>query len=266
MYSEGIHSMIDAISQLLLIWGIRTSKKLPDDNRPFGYGKELYFWSFIVSLVIFVLGGCLSFYEGLLAFKKPSFSGSSAGNYVILSLAFVFNLLSLWAALRAFERRKGFFNFWKAIATAKDPTAIIVILGDIGDLLGIAVAATGVFLGSLLHNPYYDGIASMMIGAIMITISAFLVKESKSLLLGETTRKDTMARIKMITEKDFAVTKLKKQFSIYMGPDDVLLQLNVVFNAGLSTRQITNSITRVISAIQKEYPLIRQIFIEPVKK
>jgi cation diffusion facilitator family transporter len=266
MVSEGIHSLIDAISQVLLIWGIKTSKRVADAERPFGYGKELYFWSFIVSLVIFFLGGCISVYEGLLRFNRPELDGSPIWNYAILIIAFVFNMVSMVAALKAFNRQRGDISFWKAAIRTKDPSTIIVLLGDFGDLLGLAVAFIGIYLGRLFHNPYYDGIASMIIGLILIAISGFLIRESKSLLLGETTSRKTLRRVISLAEADVSVLKVKKHFSTYLAPEEILLQLNTVFKANLTTKQITDAIERITRSIQSEFPKMKQIFIEPVAK
>ncbi|MDB5131422.1 MAG: ferrous iron efflux protein [Mucilaginibacter sp.] len=265
MVSEGIHSVIDAISQLLLIWGIVTSKKKPDYDRPFGYGKELYFWSFIVSLVIFILGGCISFYEGLLRLKQPALEGSQAWNYSILGIAFLFTLVSLISALKAFNKQRGDKPFLKAVTESKDPSTFIVLLGDVGDMLGLIIAFFGVYLARILHNPYYDGGASMVIGVVMVIISGLLVSESKSLLMGETTSRRTLRKVMALARADEAVIKVKKHFSMYMGPEEVILQLNTVFKENLTTAQITDAIERLSKTIQKEFPRIKQIFIEPVK-
>ena len=264
MLSEGIHSVIDAISQVLLIWGIKTSSRRADADRPFGYGKELYFWSFIVSLLIFILGGCISFYEGLMRLNKPEFAGNPNWNYIILAIAFVFNLISMISALKAFNKQRGRIRFWRAVVDTKDPSTIIVLLGDFGDLLGLVVAFLGIWLGRIFNNPYYDGIASMVIGGIMIGISGFLVSESKSLLMGETIGRKKLRKIIKLIQADEAVIKVKKHFSTYMAPEDVLLQLNTVFKDDLTTQQITDAIERLTKNVQKEFPRIKQIFIEPV--
>jgi len=264
MVSEGIHSVIDAVSQLMLIWGVKTSRRAADADRPFGYGKELYFWSFIVSLVIFILGGCISFYEGWLRFNKPQFDGSPTWNYVVLAIAFAFNLVSMVTALKAFNIQRGGITFWKAAVGTKDPSTIIVLLGDFGDLIGLFIAFLGVFLGRLLHNPYYDGVASMLIGVVLIIISAFLVRESKSLLMGEPTGRKILKKVIAMVQADEAVVRVKKHFSTYMSPEDVLLQLNTVFKQGLTTKQITDAIERITKNIQTEFPRMKQVFIEPV--
>ena len=264
MISEGIHSVIDAMSQLLLIWGVKTSARKADTARPFGYGKELYFWSFIVSLVIFLMGGCISVYEGFTRLSQQGFEGNPAWNYSILGIAFVFNTVSLVSALRAFNKQRTHASFWKAINQSKDPSTFIVLLGDVGDLLGLTIAFAGVFIGRLLNKPYYDGIASMLIGAILLVISGLLLRESKSLLMGETPSRKTMRKVVALTEADNAVKKVKNHKSIYLAPEEVLLELGTIFKDDLTTHQITDAIERITKNIQDEFPRIKQIFIEPV--
>ncbi|EHQ25373.1 cation diffusion facilitator family transporter [Mucilaginibacter paludis] len=265
MISEGIHSVIDAFSQLMLIWGVRSSRKSPDDERPFGYGRELYFWSFMVSLVIFILGGCISFYQGVLRLRRPEISGSPTLTYIILGIAFLFTCVSLYTALKEFNKQRGHTSFFKAVTESKDPPTFIVLLGDVGDLFGLVIAFGGVYLGRLFHSPYCDGGASMLIGIIMIVISLLLVRESKSLLMGEPTSKKNMRTIVALTEADEAVIKVKKHFSTYMGPEEVLMQLNTIFKPDLNTGQITDAIERISKNIQSQFPRIKQIFIEPVR-
>ncbi len=265
MLSEGVHSVIDASSQVLLLWGVKTSQKKPDAQRPFGYGRELYFWSFIVSLIIFILGGCISFYEGLTRFREPESTGSPISSYIVLGIALIFTCISLYTALNAFNKQRGKMSFFEAVNRSKDPATFIVLLGDVGDVAGLIIAFFGVYLGQHFHNPHYDGIASMLIGGMMIAISMILVRESKSLLMGETTSRKTLRRIAAIVHADEAVVKLKKHFSMYLAPEEVILQLNMVFKPGLNTRQITNAIERIIKSIQREFPRIKQIYIEPVK-
>jgi cation diffusion facilitator family transporter len=266
MLSEGIHSVIDASSQVLLLWGIKTSSRRADYERPFGYGKELYFWSFIVSLIIFILGGCISFYEGLMRLREPELITGQNWNYFILGFSIVFTSISLFSALKAFNKQRGTKPFFKAVIQSKDPATFIVLLGDVGDVLGLIIAFLGVYFGKLLNNPYYDGLASMAIGVLMVAISLLLVRESKSLLMGETTSRRTLRKIVAIVEADIAIIKVKRHFSMYMAPEEVLLQINAVFKDNLSTRDITDAIERLTKTIQAEFPRIKQIFIEPVAK
>ncbi len=263
MVSEGIHSIVDSVNQVLLLVGIKKSKKKADEERPFGYGKELYFWSFIVSLLIFSVGGCISFYEGILHFKKPAADTDQTWNYIVLAVAFLFTAVSAIITLRKFNKQRGDLGFFGAITESKDPSVFIVLLGDIGDLLGLVVAFLGVYLGHLLHNRYYDGIASMIIGVFLIAISLLLVRESRSLLMGETASKKTLRKIISLTEADPSIVKVKRHFSMYMAPEEVVLQLIAVFKKDLTTQQITEAIHRISKTIQEKFPRIRQIFIEP---
>ena len=263
MVSEGIHSIIDSINQVLLLVGVRSSQKKPDEKRPFGYGKELYFWSFIVSLLIFTVGGCFSFYEGIRRLQNKTLEGDQAWNYGVLAVAFVVTMISAIVSLRKFNKQRGDQDFWPAIRESKDPSVFTVLLGEFGDLAGLVIAFAGVFLGQLLHNPFYDAAASMIIGAILVGISIILVLESKSLLMGESVGRKTMRSIVSLTEKDPAVQKVKKHFSMYMAPEEVVLQLITVFKKNLTTEQIIEAIHRIEGSIRQQFPRVKQIFIEP---
>jgi len=263
MVSEGIHSVIDAVNQLLLIWGIKKSKKTPDEKRPFGYGKELYFWSFIVSLLLFSIGGCISFYEGIIRTRNPEMGKDPTWNYIVLGVSFVFTAVTVVITFKKFNRQRGELGFFSAIKSSKDPSVFIVLLGDIGDLIGLLIAFLGVLLGHLFHNPYYDGIASMVIGIFLIGISIVLVRESRSLLMGEAVSKKTLLKIIALAEADPSIVRVKKHFSMYMSPEEIVLQLIAVFKKDLTTQQITDAIKRIIKNIQEEFPRVKQIFIEP---
>jgi len=258
-----VHSIIDAISQVLLLWGLYQSQREPDDKRPFGYGRELYFWSFIVSLMIFTVGGCISVYEGLQRLNKPYVDGNGLWNYVVLGIAFIFTAASAFFSLKAFNKQHRGLSFREAIKEGKDPSVFIVLLGDAGDIIGLPVAFLGIFLSRLFHNVYYDGIASMVIGAVLIIISILLLRESRSLLMGEAPAKKTLLKIIAIAETDEAVKKIKQHFSIYLAPEEVVLQLAAIFKDTLTSQQITDAIGRITQNIQRKFPRVKQIFIEP---
>lgn len=264
MLSEGIHSLIDSLNELLLLLGLRKSKKPADEERPFGYGKELYFWSFIVSVLIFVLGGGISFYEGISRLRHPQPVTNIWWNYIVLAIAFLFNVFSSIAALKAFNKQRGEQSFWKSFKGSKDPSTFVVLFEDVAGLLGIVVAFLGIFFESYFNNPYYDGIASIIISLILVAFSGFLLRESRSLLMGETLGKKTIKDIISITVSDEAVVKIERHFSMYMAPEEVVLQLMAVFHNDLTTQQILESIRRIKQSIQQKYPHLKQIFIEPV--
>jgi cation diffusion facilitator family transporter len=264
MISEGVHSIIDTVNQILLLFGIKRSRKKADQKRPFGYGRELYFWSFIVSLLMFSIGGCISFYEGIRRLKRPDVVEDQTWNYVVLAVAFVFTVISLIASIRKFNKERGELGFWEAIEETKDPSLLTVLLGEIGDLVGLLIAFLGVLLGHVFRNPYYDGIASMVIGIVLIMISLLLVRESRSLLMGETPSRKTLRKIVALAEADPSVIKVKKHFSIYLAPEEIVLQLITTFKKDLTTEQITEAIKRISRGIKKEFPRFKQIFIEPM--
>jgi cation diffusion facilitator family transporter len=266
MIAEGIHSVIDAVSQLLLIWGVKTSKRKADEERPFGYGRDLYFWSFIVSLVIFSVGGCISIYEGILNLKKKELEGSPVWSYTVLAIAFAFNLISMFSALKAFKKQQKHEGFWKSVFQTKDPPTIIVLLGDFGDLVGLVIAFFGIYLSRLYHRPYYDAVASIIIGSVLVVISAILIRVSQRLLVGTTTSRKNLKKVVELAEEDEAVVKIKKHFSTYLSPEEIILQLNAVFKKDLDTADITDAISRITKKIQEEFPFMKQIFIMPVTK
>src|SRR5690348_2406329 len=185
MISEGIHSLVDTANEFLLLLGLRKSRQKADARRPFGYGKELYFWSFIVSILIFSVGGGISFYEGISHLQHPERIKDPMWNYIVLGFAFLFDGISFIISLRNFNKYRGDQPFWASIKKSKDPSTFVVLFEDAADVLGLIVAFSGVYLGHAYSNPYYDGIASIVIGVLLTAVSVILTRESRSLLMGE---------------------------------------------------------------------------------
>lgn len=262
MLSEGIHSTVDTGNELLLLLGIRLSQKPPDESHPFGYGQELYFWTLIVALFIFSIGGGMSIYEGInhIIFPKPL--EDPFWNYVVLGLAVVFEGYSWSVALRELIANKNEGNILQAIRASKDPTIFTILLEDSAALLGLAIAFMGVFLGHLFHNPYFDGAASIAIGIILVIVAIFLIYESKNLLIGEGADPQTVASLKKITQADPAVTKVMRVLTLYFGPQEVLLNLEIQFAQNLSAEKLAIAIERLEKQIRQEHPEIKQIFVE----
>ena len=264
MISEGIHSLVDTSNEVLLLLGIRKSKKPADSKRPFGYGKELYFWAFVVSILIFGLGGGISFYEGVTHLQHPSEITNPSWNYVVLATAFVFDGISFITARKEFNRQRGSIPFWRAVKLSKDPSTFVVLFEDAADLLGLLVAFLGVYLGHQFNNPYFDGIASIMIGVILTAVSLLLTRESRSLLMGESVDENILKRVAVITEADKSVAKvIATPLSMYMGPEEIILLMPIVFHADVTASEVTESIDRIRSVIQAEFPSITKIFIQP---
>ncbi|PIQ20182.1 MAG: cation transporter [Cytophagales bacterium CG18_big_fil_WC_8_21_14_2_50_42_9] len=263
MISEGIHSVVDTANEVLLLFGIHKSKKPANEKRPFGYGKELYFWAFIVSILIFGIGGGISFYEGVTHLQHPSIIENPKWNYIVLGIAFVFDGISFITALREFNRQRAGTPFWSAVRASKDPSTFVVLFEDAADLLGLTVAFLGVFLGHYFQEPRFDGIASIMIGIILTAISALLLKESRSLLMGETADPETLREVTKLTAANPSVLKVSPPLSMYMAPEEVILVLPVSFREEVNSREITQAIVQIRKTIQQKFPLFKQIYVEP---
>ncbi|MGN6616628.1 MAG: cation diffusion facilitator family transporter [Ilyomonas sp.] len=263
MISEGIHSTVDTGNEILLLLGIHKSKKPADKDRPFGYGKELYFWSFIVSILIFGIGGGIAFYEGITHLQQPELIEDPTWSYIVLGVAFLFDGTSFLVALRNFNKIRGDRSVWSSIKKSKDPATFVVLFEDAADVLGILVAFAGVYFGHRYNNPYFDGIASIIIGLILTVVSLLLARESRSLLMGETADPEILKNVVAIAQQDEAVEKIFYPLSTYLAPEEILLVLETVFKEGLSTDDIIKAIRRLQQNIQEKYPVIKQIFIEP---
>jgi cation diffusion facilitator family transporter len=263
MISEGIHSLVDTFNEILLLYGIHKSKKAADAARPFGYGKELYFWAFIVSVLIFAVGGGISFYEGVTHIQHPEIIKDPKWNYIVLAFAFVFDGISFITALKEFNKQRGSIPFWKFVNLSKDPSTFVVVFEDAADVLGLIVAFLGVFLGHQLQNPYFDGAASIIIGLLLTFISVMLARESRSLLMGETAEKSLLDKISVIVKKDPAIKDVQSPLSMYMAPEEVLVLLKVNFERELNSNEIASSIQRIRENVQREHPDVKQLYIEP---
>lgn len=265
MLSEGIHSVADTGNQALLLLGIKLSQRPPDDSHPFGYGKERYFWSLIVAIILFAIGAGMSFYEGITHILNPSKLENPTWNYVVLGAAAIFEGISFSIALRELLRKKGEENIWQAIHQSKDPSIFVVLFEDSAALAGLFVAFLGVFLGHQLDNHYFDGGASLVIGLILAVMAILLAYESRELLLGEGMQSERVNSIREIVAKDPGVKQVYRLLSMHFGPQEVLLNLDVEFQEGLSSDETATTIDRIEKDIQEHHPEVRNIFIESEK-
>ena len=263
MLSEGIHSVADTGNQFLMLLGIRESKKPPNDLHPFGRGKELYFWSLIVALILFGLGGGMSIYEGITHIQHPVELSDPLWNYIVLGIAFIVEGISQFIAYREFQHQKiEGESAWHSIRTCKDPTIFVVLFEDAAALAGILVAAAGVFLSHQFNAPVIDGIASIIIGIILAAISLFLAWESRALLIGESADLEKVDAIQKIVQEDEAVITAGRPLTMHFGPEQILLNISVNFDPELSFPDLTQAIQRIEGKIQGQFPRVRQIFLE----
>ena len=263
MISEGIHSIVDTVNEFLLLYGLKRSKKPPDKLRPFGYGKELYFWSFIVSILIFGLGGGLSIYQGIIHIAHPEPLGDPTWNYVVLCFSVLFEGTSFVIALRQFNQARGDIPFWEAVVKSKDPSSFLVLFEDGAAVLGLTIVFVLMRCSHAFDMPVLDGVASVMVGLLLVFVSLILARESRSLLMGEGIAPATQQKIIALAEKDEAVLKVGNVLSTYESPDEVLLMLIVYFKPDLDTEEITNAIERVRKNIKEAFELVEFVIIQP---
>jgi cation diffusion facilitator family transporter len=263
MIAEGIHSVVDTINQVLLLMGLKLSKKKPDKHHPLGYGKELYFWSFVVSILIFGLGGGISIYQGITHIIHPEELGDVTWSYVVLALSVVFEGSSLIIAAKEFDKLRDGQGWWDAIIRSKDPSTFLVLFEDSAAVAGLLIVAVCLWLSHHFNKPFIDGIASLLVGLILVVVSLILARESRSLLMGEGIRRETKKRIREIIEDDDSTLSLMHILSTYQSPKEILLMLIVAFKADLDTAEINDAIDRIREKIKKEYGLMRFVIIQP---
>jgi cation diffusion facilitator family transporter len=263
MMSEGLHSVADTGNELLLLLGLKRSRKPADRNHPFGYGMELYFWSFVVAMFLFVLGGGISIYEGIRRLMVGGEVKVSIASYVTLGVAFVAESFSLRVALKAFQatRRKG-EHWWKALRKSKDPSIFIVIFEDSAALAGLVVATLGLVLEQRLHSVIPDGIAAIAIGIILCSVALLLGIETKNLLLGESADSAIVEAVQRLAKNERGIRSVHGPFTMHLSPDAILLNMEIDFEPEVDNPAVLETIQRLETTIRRQFPEIRKIFIE----
>jgi len=262
MMSEGIHSLVDTGNGILLLLGIKKSKRPADEKHPFGYGNEVYFWSFIVAILIFALGGGFALYEGVIHILHPKELNDVIWNYVVLILAVIFEGSALYVALKQFNKTRNGKPFFKALVDTKDTATAAIVIEDSAALLGLTIALLSVFLGQITGIVYFDGIGSVLIGLLLLSVSVFFALECKSLLIGEGLQEEDVEKIEKILASEKNVTAYKRPLSLYFGPNEVLINLNANFKDGLVSDEIEQTVDRIEKQIKSTIPTVNRIFIE----
>jgi len=265
MLSEAIHSLVDTGNQGLLLFGMKKAEKPADEDFPFGYGKEIYFWSFIVAILIFALGGGISVYEGIHHLLHPQPAKSPLINYIVLGLAIVFEGVAWLFALREFKRRKGKNGYIEAINQTKDPVVIVVLFEDSAAMLGLLVALIGITLTHVTGIVYFDGTASILIGFILIGTAIWLACETKSLLIGESADPKIVQGIHEIVKDESIVEHVNEILTMHMGPDFILATLSVDFVDSATADAVEEQIAKLDLQIKGRFPKIKRVFIEAEK-
>ena len=262
MFSEGVHSVVDSGNQLLLLYGVKRSKKPADSNHPFGYGKELYFWSFVVAILIFGLGAGICFYEGIHKISSPQPVTNPIINYTVLGLAIIIEGWTCWVAATEFKKSKGDLGWVKASRRSKDPALFTVLFEDTAALLGLLVALIALILSEYLNLPVLDAVASLIISFILAITAGLLAFECKGLLTGEGAGEEVVKGINQIIDESQGIKHVNEVLTLHLGPEDILLNVSLDFEDDLSSGEVEEAISALESRIKGMFPEIRRVFIE----
>ncbi len=262
MFSEAVHSLVDTGNQGLLLYGMKRADKPADPSHPFGYGRELYFWAFVVAIMLFATGAGVSVYEGVSKLSNPHPVTDASINYIVLGLAIVFEGGSWFVAFREFQRRKGSLGYFRALQLSKDPSLFTVLMEDSAAMLGLIIALVGIYLAEALAMPELDAVASILIGVVLALVAAFLAYETKALLIGEAAAPEVIAGVRRAIAQERGIAQINEILTMHMGPQDVLLNLSVDFRSGLSSDHVEEAISSLEKKIKIEFPEITRVFIE----
>ncbi len=266
MLSEAIHSVVDTGNQGLLLYGMKRAKRLPDARHPFGYGMEIYFWSFVVAIMVFAVGAGISFYEGIHKISDPTVISNPLVNYIVLGLAMVFEGSALFVAYKEFGKVRGSFGLFEAVQRSKDPTMFTVLFEDAAAMLGLMVAFVGIFVAHRFNMPWVDGATSLIIAFILAGTAILLAIETKGLLIGEAASPKVVDGIREIIKGHGEIGNINEVRTMHLGPDDILLTLSVDFVDNLSSEDVEGKIYEMEKQIKEQYPQIRHLFIEVQNK
>jgi cation diffusion facilitator family transporter len=263
MLTEGVHSVVDSTNQLLLLYGERASRKPPDDLHPLGYGRELYFWSFVVAILIFATGAGLSIYEGVHHVLHPVRVEDATVAYIVLAISFLLEGASWLTALREFRRTQGDLGWWQAIRRSKDPATFIVLFEDSAALFGLVIAAIGVSLAQWTGEPMWDGAASIVIGLALAVVAFMLARESKGLLIGERADLRLIAAIRAAFEARPEVSAVQEIITIHIAPRRVYVSASIDFEDDVPVGVVERLIAETEASLREAWPQITSVYIKP---
>lgn len=263
MLSEAVHSFVDSGNEVLLLYGMRRAGRRPDEQHPLGYGRELYFWSFIVALLVFAVGAGVSAYEGIRHVWAPEPINDPLVSYVVLALAGLFEGGSWLVSLRQFKAAKGPLGYYEAFRRSKDPPSFMVLFEDSAALAGILIAGLGTFAAVQLHDPIFDGLASILIGVVLAAVSLLLARESKSLLIGERADRQLGDSILRVAGSEKSVTRANGVLTMQLAPDQIIAALSLDFEDHLTADRIENAVIEIERRVRESHPQVVALFIKP---
>jgi len=262
MLSEGIHSLVDTGNQVLLLYGLRRSKRAPDEQYPFGHGKEIYFWSFVVAIMIFAVGAGVSLYEGIHHIRHPRMVDNPMINYIVLGLSMIFEGAAWWFAFREFNKLRGRRGYIEAVRGGKDPSVFVVLFEDSAAMLGLLAAFAGLLIAQLTGDYRWDGAASVVIGLILGATAAWLAWETKSLLIGESAPPEVVENIRRLAREDGLTEKVNEVLTMHVGPEFILVNVSVDFRDSASAADVEQAIAALDRRIREAHPRVKRVFIE----
>ena len=263
MLTEGVHSCVDSLNQVLLLYGQKRSRRAPDAAHPFGYGRELYFWAFVVAILIFAIGAGVSIYEGWLHIQEPERLTDPTVNYVVIAIAVALEGTSWTLAMREFAAAKGDSGWWQAVRESKDPTTFIVLFEDSAALAGLLVAGIGVWASHAFGDPRLDGVASIVIGGILAAVAALLAREAKGLLIGERADPATIARIRQLVAAHPGISAVNHVRTVHTAPDAVFVAISADFDDALTMGEAEPLVERIEAELRETFPSLTSIYIRP---
>ena len=263
MLSEGVHSIVDTGNEILLLYGYHRAERPPDARHPLGYGRELYFWSFIVALLLFALGAGVAFYEGVSHILEPVPVRSVLANYVVLGFAFLFEGSSWLVAVRAFGRAKGDVGWWRAIRDSKDPPSFMVLLEDSAAMIGIVIAAASLALAEALQEPRLDGVGSLLIALLLAATAFVLGQETKALLIGERASAEVRGSILDTAAQVEGIVSVQHLVTVHLSPSQIVVALDVEFEDRLTTPAIERCVQRLEAGVRARHAGVVALFVKP---
>ena len=263
MLSEGIHSVVDTGNEVLLLYGLRRATARPDREHPLGYGREIYFWSFVVALLIFAVGAGLSFYEGIAHVMKPTPIQNPAVNYVVLALSALFDGCTWWIALRNFKGEKRYADLFKAVRDSKDPPSFMVLFEDSAALVGLLIAFASTYLSVSLNLPVLDGVASILIGLVLAVTATLLARETKGLLIGERANQSIVDAIIRLAEEIEGIAHANGILTVHLAPQQIVAALSLEFADELRTPEIEAKVSELERRVRRLHPEVVALFVKP---
>ncbi|MEQ1541511.1 MAG: cation diffusion facilitator family transporter [Novosphingobium sp.] len=264
MLTEGVHSLVDSTNHVLLLYGTKRSRKAADTIHPLGYGRELYFWSFVVAILVFALGAGVSLYEGILHLLHPEPTSNLKIALLVLAVAAALESWSTWEALRAFNGANAGKGLVRALKDTKDAPTLIVLLENAGALAGLAIAAAGIGLAWWSGNPMWDGVASVLIGLVLGGIAVMLIVEAKGLLIGEAADPALVEAIRACAAGHAGVTTVHEVLTVHQAPDMVVSVISADFDDGITAREVEQTVRDIEAAVATQFPIVTRVYVRPL--